>query len=647
LHIIREVLEGTMMRIMRENPVFVLGVIIFVVGAFIGTIFLVYGMRSGGGGGGPTEETAIAVVEGREVSYSEYLNVYNTQVEFYRQFYPEIGITEMEERFQLRQKALDALINSRLLHAEAERMGLVVGDEELRKKIEENPLFQENGRFSASLYRSILTGSRVTPAAYEESQRAEMLSLKVRNLVSDAARVTEAEAWESFRQDKEKVKLLLLPLEIDTYRSWVATTEEEVEERFEQERERYRRPDRLRASYVAVASTAFEAKVEIAEEAVRDFYEFNQKDYETPPQVRARHILIKVPEGTSAEREEELRERAGFVQEKASEGSDFAALAKEFSQDSTGPGGGDLGWFSRGQMVTAFEEAAFALDAGEISDVVRSEYGFHVIKVEETKGREAKPFEEVREAVEDAYRRQEARRLTAEEAERIYDFLLDEEFGKVADEFGLEVKKVERLTREDLLPGLGYRPEVSKELFDLEEGEVSDILRQENDYYIFHVEKKTPSYLPDLAEVREEVRGDVIDLKAREEALKEAERILGKLRGGGTLSSVAAGMKREIEETALFGRSGFVLEAGDQGEKFDEAFQGEEGSYGGPVYAGGKVWLFQVKELVPASAEAFEKEKGEIVERMLEEKRESLFQSWIEDLRSIRTVTVDESLLGT
>jgi len=633
---------------MRENPVFVLGVIVFVVGAFIGTIFLVYGMKSGGGGaGGPTEETPIAVVEGVQIPYSEYLRVYNNQLEFYRQFYPDVGVSEMEERFQLRQKALDAMVNSRLLLAEAERMGLVVGDAEVRRKIEENPLFQEDGRFSTTLYQQILQGSRITPGGYEESQRAEMLGEKVKVLVSDSVKVTDDEAWQDFRLEKEKVSLVLLPLEIDTYRSWVSAGDEEVRDHFEAEAEKYRRPDRLRATYLAVESADLEEKVTAEDEALREYYDVNLGDYETLPQIRARHVLIRVPEGSGTEKEAELRKRAEYVLEQAKEGSDFAALAKEFSHDTTGPEGGDLGWFSRGQMVPAFEEAAFALQEGELSDVVRSDFGFHVIKVEGSRDRGVQPYDQVRDDVEVKYRRQEARRLAGIEAERIYDQLLDDEFGEVAAQAGLEVKKVERLRKDDLLPGLGYRPEVSRELFALDEGEVSDIFRQDSDYYIFRVEEKVVSYLPDFEEAADEARSDVISRKAREEAIKEAESMLGKLRGGASLASVAGAVKAETKKTALFGQAGFVVEAGGQGEKFAGAFGKKEGDFGGPVVAGEKVWLFQVKAVEAASAEDFDKEKAERVGRLREAKKESVFQSWIENLRSIRTVTIDESLLGT
>lgn len=636
-----------MMRFMREKPVFVLGVIIFVVGAFVGTIFLVYGMQSGGGGSGPTERSVIAVVEGVEIPYSEYAGIYSNQIEFYRQFYPEMGATELEKRFMLKEKALEAMVNSRLLLAEAERMEVVVGDVELRRKIENNELFQENGRFSDVKYRQILSASRISPADFEESQRAELLASKVRAIVSDAGKVTEAEVWEDFRREKEKVRLRLLPLEVETYRGWVSTTDDEVRSRFEDNAGEYRRPDRIHAEYLAIESASLEKEVELSEEALKEYYDLNLDDFRTPPQIRARHILIRVPEGSSAEREGELRERAVFVREKALEGADFAELAKEFSQDSTGTTGGDLGWFGRGQMVPPFDEAAFALQAGEVSDVVRTQYGFHVIKVEEAREEGAQAFEDVRITLEEGYRKQEARDLAAMTAEQVSDELLDAEFAEVAEKFGLEVKRVDRLTRDALLPGMGYRPEVSSDLFSLDEGQISEIYRQERDYYVFRIAKKTLSYIPGFEEAEGEVREKVIGEKAEEKARKEAQSMIGKLRGGAEMKSVASMVKGEVLETGFFGRAGFVLEAGVQGETFAEAFRAGEGRYGGPVSAGGKVWIFQVKEMQPASEEEFAQVREERAAKLGRDKKDRIFESWLENLRGIRSVEIDETLLGT
>jgi len=627
---------------MRENPALVLGVIVFVVGAFVGSIFLVYGLKSTGGGG-PREGTVVAVVEGEEISYGEYLNTYNNQVDFYRQFYPSLSLSEIEERFGLKERALDTLVSSRLLLKEAEGMGLKISDEELRLKIEETAAFHEGGRFDPARYRQVLAASRVTPQAYEDSQRAELLLEKVRAVVSDAAQVTEEEVREVFRKERDKVRLTLLPLPVGNYRSWVTVTEDELLSRFEESKEAYTRPERIRLAYLSVSPADFEGVVAPTEEELKGSYEENQDSYERPEQVRARHILIKVPEGASEEDENAMRERMEYVLEKVQEGADFAELAREFSQDGSGPSGGDLGYFGRGQMVPAFEETAFSLSAGEVSGVVRTEFGFHVIKVEDVREAGLQSFEDVRETVEEEFRRTEIERRASELAELINDELFDGDFTAVAETHGLEVKRAERITREDLLPGLGFRPDVSQALFELEKGEVSQTYRERGDYYVYLVEEKTPSYLPDFEEARGEIREDFIGEKASGKAREEAESLLGRVRGGLSFQEAADSVKVELKETALFGQSGFVPEAAAAGEAFAGAFRLSEGEFGGPLMAGDVVWLFRVAELEAAPEEDYAGVQDNLRTRLRKEKQDLLFESWLRQLREVRSVEIDET----
>lgn len=634
-----------MMRIMRENPAFVLGVIIFVVAAFVGTIFLVYGMKSSGGGGGITQGTAIAVVEGVEIPYAEYTQNYNSQVDFYRQFYPGLGLRELEERFELKKRALDALVNSRLLLAEAEMMGLQITDIELRRKIESTALFQEGGRFDPVKYRQILASSRITPNAYEQSQRLEMLAEKVRAIVQDSARVTEEEAYDAFRRDREKIRLELLALPFANYRGWVSAEGDEVENRYDEKAEDYRRPERIKAAYIVIAAEDLRGDVAAGDEVLRQFYDENAADWKSPAQVKARHILIKSESGDGEERRKELRERASFVLEQAREGADFAELAKEFSQDGSGPEGGDLGWFGPGQMVPPFEEAAFDLDAGEISDIVETEFGYHIIKVEDTKAEGMKSFDEVRQEVEERYRLREAVILAEEKADAVNERLYDEVFEAVAAESGLEAKTVDRLTREDPLPGLGYRPEVTEELFGLDDGEISEIYRQADDFYIFKVLEKKASYIPALEDIRAEVEEDVILTKAGKKAEDEGRNFVGKLRGGEKLEDLAQQIKGTVRKSEPFSRVGFVPEAGAQGDVFAAAFELAAGEYGGPVTAGEKVWIYRVDEKEAPAAEAFEEEKASLLQRLEDQKKESVFNSWLADLRSKRSIEINEGLI--
>jgi peptidyl-prolyl cis-trans isomerase D len=634
-----------MMRHMRDNPALILGVIVFVVGAFIGSIFLVYGLKSTGSIGGPSGGSVVAVVEGEDILYTDYLNAYNNQANFFRQFYPSLSLGELEERFQLKQTALDTLVNSRLLLREAEGMGLQASDEELRMKIEGTPMFQEGGRFSNDTYRQALASSRITPTAYEESQRSGLLIDKIRALVTDSVRISEEETREAFGRERDKVRLALLSLPVENYRGWVSVTEEEVEARFEEDPEKYRRPERIRLAYLSLGEKNISDSLIPSEEDLKAYYEENEESYRRPEQVRARHILIKVPEGASAEEEAGLRERIDFVLAKVREGADFAGLAGEFSQDGSGPAGGDLGYFERGQMVPAFDEAAFSLDAGEVSDVVRTEFGFHVIMVEDVREAGSESFDEAREKVEEAWRTEESQERLSLLVGKVNDELFDEEFETVAETYGLEVRRAERLTPDDLLPGLGFRPDVSRALFALEEGEVSDVYRQPGgDYYTYLIEEKKADYLPDLEEAEAEVRAELVGEKVIARAREESRSLLDRIRGGVSLEEAASAVKGKIQETALFTRNGFVPEAGGSGEIFGGAFRLGEGEFGGPAVSGDKVWVYRVEEVSTALDEEFAEEKKDLAARLRKEKQDQLFESWLRQLRELRSVEIDESL---
>jgi peptidyl-prolyl cis-trans isomerase D len=298
-------------------------------------------------------------------------------------------------------------------------------------------------------------------------------------------------------------------------------------------------------------------------------------------------------------------------------------------------------------MVPQFEQAAFALGKGQVSDLVRTQFGFHIIKVEEVREAGTPSFEEARAQVAAKSAAAARRSAVAARVEQVNDALADGELEAVAARFGMAVRTTDLVPRQGPIPGPAARPEVAEALFSLAEGETSELLRQGEDYWVYKMLEKKPAAVPTFEEARADVERDLLAVQARERALGEGRSRLEDLRRGEPLKSLAARLRGEVRETAYFTRNDFVAEGGVKGELFQEAFAAAEGSYGGPVVApDGRIVLYRVEGRIPATREAFAPEKEAVVTRLRSAKREQFFESWLEDLRRVRAVKINEALVG-
>jgi len=634
-----------MMRFIRGNAVFVLVIIILIVGVFIGTIFLVWGR--GDTSSSQSERSIAAWVGAEEVPYAEYIRAHDSRLEFYRRFYPGISAAELEKRFRIKKGALDSAIGRRLLLDAARRMGLVVGDEEIASKVRETAAFQDDGVFNPQKYRDVLASSGIKMVVYEDDVRGELLAGKVKALVEEPVQIAESQAFEEYRREKEKIRLTLVILPSPAPAVGATVPVEEARRVFDADPAKYTRPERARFAYTSIRAGDFQAAAPASAEELQSYFEQNAAEFRTERAVRARHILFRLAEGAAPEEEKKILERAEFVLGKARAGTDFSALAREFSQDSSGSAGDELGWFSAGQMVPGFEQAAFALSEGEISDLVRTQFGFHIIKVEEKREAGTPSFELARAEVVRKHAAATARAAATNQAEQFNDALATGEFEAAASTFGLTVQTTDLVPHEGPIPGPAARPEVVESLFALGEGEIGELLRQGDDYWAYKVLSKRPAAVPSFEEARADVERDLLAGKARDRSLAAARLRVEELRKGERAQSIAVRAKGEVRETALFTQSEFVAEGGIKGELFEGAFPLEIGSFGGPVVApDGRVILYRVDGKLPVTRESFLVEKDAVVARLRSAKRDQFFEAWLEDLRRVRSVRINDALVG-
>ncbi len=428
-----------MLRILRQGQRWLMAAVIVLVGG----VFVLYLGVGGPPGGGGLGGFWVVEVGDRHYGPRDLQRVRESQEQQYRDALGEaFDASQLGE--QLDAAAAGALVQVAVLASEAERLGLRVTDSEVRRSVGRIPgARDEQGRLRAEDLRSFAESQYGSEQRFVEWERDRLLANKLLGLIDAGVAVSPAEARDAVRQRLEEIRIAYVVLPLDQARDPVAIEEAEIE-----------------------------ALVAADPERVRAFYDQNLEEYQAPERVRARHVLLRVEADATPEQEQEVRERAAELLNRVREGADFGELAMELSED---PGsksrGGDLGFFRRGQMAPAFEEAAFALAPGETSDLVRTPFGFHVIRLEERKPAEERSFEEVkREIARKLLEEDAARARTRATAERIAEAvrngssLVD---AARAEELSIERPDWIRRRRDGLVPGLGRAPELLATAFAL------------------------------------------------------------------------------------------------------------------------------------------------------------------------------------
>ncbi|MCA1586842.1 MAG: SurA N-terminal domain-containing protein, partial [Acidobacteria bacterium] len=461
-------------------------------------------------GAAPSE--VIADVEGESVTVGSFQRRYTAQMQAYRNAYGGQVSEQLLRQLGLEQQILQQLVDEHAMVVEAARQNITVSDVEVRERILSIPAFQENGQFiGEARYRQMLQFQNppMTTTEFETTMRRAIAVDKLRGAVTGWMSLTDAEVADEYRKRNEKVKLDVVPLTAEAFRSQVTASDADVAAHFEKNKESYRIGEKRKIKYAIVDVDQVRAATTVPAAEIEAFYKSNLQQYTTPGQVRASHILFQ----TEGKDEAAVRKLAEDVLAKAkAPGADFAALAKEYSEDEASKAnGGDLDYFGRGRMVPAFEQAAFAMKPGEISDLVKSDFGFHIIKVVDNKAETSRPLDEVRAEIEDQLKWQRAQQQAEQQGKALEGAVKSAaDLERVAKERGLTVQETDFFLADGPIDGLGPAPDVSARAFQMKEGEVSPALRIGRGWIVATLTGRQDPYVPQLAEVEAKVREDVI-----------------------------------------------------------------------------------------------------------------------------------------
>ncbi len=550
----------------------------------------------------------------------------------------------------LRKQAISELIDVELLNQEAARLGLSVDEAELRDAIAAMPELQRDGHFDKDYYIMVLQQNGLKPSDFEEMQRRQMLVGKVEQVVRSGVHVSDQEIKERFDFENERLNLRFIRVPAASYLDQVTVSDEDVQKYYADNQEKYREPERIRIKLIEFKPENFTEQVTPSDSDVQAYYDAHSEDYHRHEEVHARHILFKVAPDASPDDKAAARKKAEDVLAKAKGGADFGELAKQFSQDTTASSGGDLGSFGHGVMTPAFETAAFALQPGQISDIVETPFGFHIIKVEEKTPDHVEKLEDVRPKIVAAVKTQQARQLALKKVEDAHEQLLDgKDFAQVAADAGLSVQTPQPFGRGEAIPGLGPRPELAKEALGTDAGEVGEIVTEPSGYSLFAVEERIPSAIPDLTAVRSKVENDVRRQHASAAAKKRAEELLAQLKTQPDIDAVAKREQIHVEESNQVGRIGsYIPSIGSLDELKAAAFRlTPEAPVAPAVYEiNGDSVVAVLATKIPADESRLESEKPAYRQRLQQRAEANAVQHFLEQLKSNAQIQVGQSVEG-
>ncbi|RMF22486.1 MAG: hypothetical protein D6760_07370 [Deltaproteobacteria bacterium] len=623
----------------------------WVISVALGVISLVFIFYMGGGariGAGPQ---AVAKVDDTMITLTE---LERARVRNERRYREQMGgnlTAEMLRALDLPSMTLNQMIDRTVLVHEAERIGLRVPDDTLRAAIQRVEAFQRNGAFSPGLYRVLIRQEGLTPAGFEQSMREDILVQQLLDPIRRGVHVTEEQAFEQYRRDNDKITLAYIEVPSSQFRDQVEIDEEGLTKFFEENAEQYRRPEQIRIRYVAYSPEALEGEAQVTDEDIEEYYYLNaETEFATSERVGARHILKKVAPDADEEARKAARAAIEAAAKRIADGEDFAAVAREVSDDSTAAEGGDLGMFERGKMVRPFEEAAFALEEGQVSDIVETPFGFHIIQVYKHEPGGQRPLEEVRDQIAAKLAKEKAAEaafdLAAADAAEIADGKATLE--AVADQRGLKIETTPLLGKGDVVPGIGTAPTLIETALALGEGETSDPIHIGKSYYLVQVAERKPSYVPELAEVREQVEKAYRRQLAAERARERAEELLEKLRGGADIETAAAEAGLEAKQTDPFDRRGsYVPGLGNLRGLKEAAFQTKaDGEVLPRVFMHeGDAYVCVRSGYEEADRANFEEVKDTYMERLKQQLEQQAVDAFVAELKQRADISFNKTLV--
>ena len=507
---------------------------------------------------------------------------------------------------------VDQMVEERALAYEAKRMGFEVSDQDLANSIRSTQF----GTLTPQQYRDAIEQQMgETVGEFENNMRDGLALNALESLAIEGSIVSPSEVEAEFRRRNDKVKLDYLAFDPTKVAAEIKPTPEQLKAYFDKNKGFFNAPETRDVQLIVADQAQVGQSIQVSDAQVESYYNSHKDQYRTPERVQARHILIKTT-GKTPQEVAQLKTKAEDLLKQIKGGADFAKLAQANSED---PGsaskGGDLGWIVRGQMVKNFEDTVFSLKPKEISNVITTEYGFHIIQVMDREPARLRTLAEVKPEIVGNLRNQSVFDLMQNLADQAHTELVKapQDARQIADKLKLQFITQDKFKQGDTIATLGTDPQLPAAIMALKKGEVSQVMQAGNKLVVAEVTDIHPTHPADLSEVEIQVRGQYAQQQSVQIVADRAKKAADLLKtNGGDLKAAAKSLGIEVKSTDFFARNG-AAEGIGSANYLGDAFDKPVGSVIGPINAGTQTVVAKIVERQNADMSKLPQERDAIV----------------------------------
>jgi peptidyl-prolyl cis-trans isomerase D len=542
------------------------------------------------------------------------------------------------------QRAADNLINEKLMLSEANRMGLRVTDPEVREELEHGryaATFFPGGKFiGEQQYEAMLQNAELTPTLFEHLVADEILVRKLEKLISSSASVSDAEVRQQFEKENTKVKFDYAVIKKDDVLKTLHPAEAELKAYYDRQKQTYVNsiPEKRQLKYVVFDNTRMLSQVQVTQDDLSAYYDQHRDEYRVPEQANVRHILIKTPppgaDGKVDQKAEDAaRTKAEDVLKQVKAGGDFAALAKKYSEDTTAKEGGSLGWIGRGKTVPEFEKVAFSLPKGGTSDLVKSNFGFHIIHVDDKQEAHVKTLDEVKSQIEPIIKQQKAGEAAQQAADKFLADAKNSSLEKAAQPKNLQLISTDFVTSKDILPGIGSDPQFMSAAFGQPANSPPDQAQLHQGWAIYQVTAVKPPATPTFEEIRSRVESEFKNERASQLLTQKTQELSDRAKSAHDLKKAAKELGAAYKTSDLVLPDAQVPDIGSMSGGAAVAFTLKQGEISGPINNGDSGAVLAVVDKQAPTETDFATKKDQIRDQLLQKKQNEAFSLYLETLR--------------